>query len=84
MYFACVLSHFSHVQLFETLWTVACHAPLSIGFSKQEYWSGLACPPPGDLPDPEIEPTSPVAPALQADSLLLSHWGSQTWYSILF
>ena len=40
-------------------------APLSLGFSKQEYWSGLPCPPPGDLPDPGIEPTSP---ALQADS----------------
>ena len=67
MYFACVLSHFSHVQLFETLWTVACHAPLSIGFSKQEYWSGLACPPPGDLPDPGIEPTSLMSPALAGE-----------------
>jgi len=47
-----------------------------MGFSSQEYWSGLPCPPPGDLPDPRIEPTSPVAPALQADSLLLSHQGS--------
>ena len=84
MYFACVPSHFSHAQLFDTPWTVARHAPLSIGFSKQEYWSVLTFLPPGDLPDLEIEPTSPVAPALQADSLLLSHWGSQTWYSILF
>ena len=46
----CVLSHFSHVQLSETLWTVAWQAPLSIGFSRQEYWSGSPCPPPGDLP----------------------------------
>ena len=59
-----VLSRFSHVQLFVTLWTVAHWAPLSMGFSRQEYWSGLPCPPPGDLPDPEIEPTSLTSPAL--------------------
>ena len=51
-----MLSHFSHVQLFVTLWTTAQQAPLSMGFSRQEYWSGLPCPPPGDLPDPGIEP----------------------------
>ena len=51
-------------------------APLSMGFSRLEYWSGLPCPPPGDLPDPGIEPMSSVFPALQADSLLLSQWGS--------
>ena len=51
---------------FATLWTVACQAPLSMGFSRQEYWSGLPSPPPGDLPNPVIEPTSPT---LQADSL---------------
>ena len=54
---------------------VACQAPLLMGFSRKEYWSGLPCPSPGDLPDPGTEPVSPVAPALQADSLLLSHWG---------
>ena len=54
-----VLSRFSPIQLFATQWTVACQAPLSTGFSKQEYWSGLPCPPPGDLPDPGIEPMSP-------------------------
>ena len=43
-----------------TLWTVACQAPLSMGFYRPEYWSGLQCPPPGDLPDPGIEPTSPA------------------------
>ena len=48
-----VLSCFSHVQLFVTLWTVARQAPLSMGFSRQEHWSGLPFPPPGDLPDPE-------------------------------
>ena len=54
----------SHVRLFATPWTVACLAPLSMGFSRQEYWSGLPCPPPGDLPDPGIESTSPGFPAL--------------------
>ena len=43
-----------------TTWTVACQAPLSVGFSRQEYWSGLPFPPLGDLPDPGIEPTSPA------------------------
>ena len=46
------------------LWTIARQAPLSMGFSRQEYWSGLLCPPPGDLPDPGIEPTSLTSPAL--------------------
>ena len=60
----CVQSHFSHVQLCATLWTVACQAPLSMGFSRQEYWSGLPCPPPGDPPNPETEPASLMSPAL--------------------
>ena len=80
-----MLSHFSPVQLFVTLWTVALQAPLSVGFSSQEYWSGLPCPPPGDLPNPGIKPSSL---ALKADSLLseppgkifhscsLLNWGS--------
>ena len=59
-----VLSHFSHVQLFVTLWTIAHQAPLSMGFSRQEYWSGLPCPSPGDLPNPEIEHLSLMSPAL--------------------
>ena len=67
----CVLSC---VQLSAAPWTVAHQAPLSVEFSKQEYWSGLLFPSPGDLPDPGIKPT---APAIQADSLLLSHQGSQ-------
>ena len=58
--FVCVLSHFSRVQLFANLWPVAHQAPLSMGFSRQEYWSGLPCLPPGDLPDPG----SPTSPAL--------------------
>ena len=62
----CVLSC---VQLFATLWTVACQASLSMGFSSQEYWSGLPFHPPGDLPDPRIKLTSPVSSTLQVDSL---------------
>ena len=54
----CVLSHFSHVLLFVTLWIVTHQAPLSRGFSRQEYWSGLPSPSPGDLPDQGIESTS--------------------------
>ena len=68
-----VLSYFRHVQLFVTPWTVAHQAPLSVRFSRQEYWSVLPCPPPGDLPNPGMEPESPVSPELQVDSLLLSH-----------
>ena len=55
----------SHVCLFGTLWTVACQALLSMGFSLQEYWGKLLFPPPGDLPDPEIEPASLASPALE-------------------
>ena len=72
----CMLSRFSRVQLFATPWTVAHQAPLSMRFSRKEYWSGWPLPPPGSLPNPEIEPMSPASPALQADSLLLSHLGS--------
>ena len=61
-----VLSCFSRVQLFATPWTVAHQAPLSMGFPRQEYWSGLPFPSPEDLPDPGIKLTSP---ALQADPL---------------
>ena len=61
-----MLSRFSSVQLCATPWIVAHQAPLSMGFSRQEYWSGLPCPPPRDLPNPGTEPRSP---ALQADSL---------------
>ena len=56
----------SRVRLFATPWTVAHQAPQSMGFSRQEYWSGLPFPSPGDLPDPGIEPRSP---ALQVDAL---------------
>ena len=59
-----------------TPWTLAHQAPLSMGFLRQEYWDGVPFPPPGDLPNPRTEPTSPASSALQADSLPLSHWGS--------
>ena len=59
-----MLSCFTHVQLFVTLWTVAWQAPLSMGFSRQEYWSGLPCLPLGDLPDPGTESASLTSPAL--------------------
>ena len=67
-----MLNHFSHVQFFVTPWTVASQALLSIGFSRQEYWSGLLCPPPGDPPDPGIEPMSLRSPALAHGSLPLA------------
>ena len=62
-----------------TLWTVACQAPLSLGCSRQEYWSGLPCSPPGDPPNLGIKPTSA---ALQVDSLPLSHQGSPLYAHI--
>ena len=71
-----MFSCFSRLQLFATLWAVACQAPLAMGFSRQEYWSGLPCPPLGDLLDLRIEPMSPASSASQADSLLLSPWGN--------
>ena len=60
----CMLSCFSCVQLFSTLWSVACQVPLSMGFSRQEHWSGLPCPPLGDLLDPGTEPVSLLSPTL--------------------
>ena len=78
----CMLRCFICVQLFMTPRTVACQTPLSMGFSWEEYWSGLPCPPPGDLPCLGIET---VSPASQADSLQLSHWGSpKLWGSRIF
>ena len=69
----CVFSRFESCPTLCGPWTVAHQAPPSMGFSRQEYWSGLPCPPPGDLPDSGIKPTSP---ALQVNSLLPSHQGS--------
>ena len=61
-----MLSYFSHVQLFVMLWTRACQAPLSMGFSRQEHWSELPCLPPGDLPNPGVKPVFLKSPALAA------------------
>ena len=66
----------SHVILLMILWTIIHQAPLSMGFSRQEYWRRLLFSPPGDVPDSGIKSTSTVSPALQADSLPLSHCGS--------
>ena len=67
-----MLSQFSHVQLFATPWSI-----VSKLFSPwQEYWSGLPCPSPEDLPNPGVKHISPVVPALHVDSLPLSHWGA--------
>ena len=74
---ACVLSLFSRVQLCVTPWTIAHQAPLSMGFSRQEYWSSLPFPYSGRLPNPGIKHGSP---ALQVDSLLLSHLGSPLFW----
>ena len=60
----CMLSHFSCIWPFATSWTITHQALLSMGFSRQEYWSGLPFSPPGNLPNPGIQPLSPVAPAL--------------------
>ena len=68
----------TQLGLLETLWTVAHQAPLSLGLSRQEYWSGLPLPPPGDLPNPGIKPASPVSSALQAVSLLTRNKNSRT------
>ena len=69
----CCAQSLCFFQLFVTPWTVAHQASLSMGFPRQEYWSGFLFPSPVDLPDPGIKPTSP---AWQVDSLPLSHQGS--------
>ena len=75
----CVPSHLSHVLLFATPWTVAHQAPLSMGFFRQEYWSGLPCPPPGELPNPGIQRASLMSPEL-ADGFFTT---STTWEASL-
>ena len=71
-------SPYSCVRLFVTPWTVACQSALSMGFSRQEYWNGWPCPPPGDLPHPGIESGSP---SLWADALLSEPPGKSQFYS---
>ena len=74
-----MLSHSSCVQLFATPWTIAHQAPLSMGFFRQGYWSGLPCPPPGDLPDSGIKPTSLKSSPLAARFFTTS----TTWEALL-
>ena len=76
--YARMLSCFSHVQLFVTLWSVAQQAPLSMGFSRQECWGGLPFPPLGHLYNPEIEPVSLTCPALAGGFFIIS----VTWEAI--
>ena len=76
----CMLSCFSCVQLFAILWTIAPRAPLSMGFSRQESWSGWPCPPPGDLTDLGIKPASLRHPALVG----MFFTTSTTWEAPLF
>ena len=86
-----MLSYFSCIPLFATPWTVAQQAPLSMGFPRQEYWSGLPFLSLGDLPDPGIKPVSAVSPALQPDSLstepsgkVISRWDDLRGLSLSF
>ena len=72
----CAVFSCSVVQLFVTPWTATSQAPLSMGFSRQDYWNGLSCPPPGDLPNPGIEPRSL---RLQVDSLPSEPPGKSLW-----
>ena len=78
---ACMLGCISHVCPFATLWTIAHQAPVSLGLSRQEYWSGLPCPPPGDPPNPGVKP---VSAALQADSLPTEPHGKPRRHSTLY
>ena len=73
-----MLSRFRCVQLSATLWAIARQAPLSMGFSRQEYWSGLLCLSPGELPEPGVEPVSLMSPALVGSVFTTS----TTWESL--
>ena len=77
------MKSFSGFRLFVTEWTVACQASLSMGFFRQEYWSGLPFSPLGNLSNPGIKPVSPVSPALQTDSLPTELLGNPLFYYII-
>ena len=79
----CVLSCFSRVSFCVILWTVDRQSPLSTGFSRQEYWNGLPCPYPGDLPDSGIKPMSLVSPALAGRFFTLAQLGKPLICSLL-
>ena len=68
---------------FAILWTVACQAPLSLGFSRQEYWCELLCPPSGNLPNPGIEPTSLTSPALTGFFITSATWEALVTFCII-
>ena len=84
MLHSCMLSCFSHVQLFANPWTVACQAPLSMGFCRQEYWSRQPCPSPGDLPNPRTESVSLIRSQNNNSlkrvcfSLMSESWGQES------
>ena len=79
----CVVSHFSCIRLFATLWTIVLQVSLSMRFSRQEYWSGLPCPPPGDPPNPGIKPVSLMSPALAGRFFTTSTaWEAQHSWSV--
>ena len=78
-----VLSRCSHVRLFMTPCTIAHQVPLSMGFSRQEHWSGLPFPSPRNLPDPGIEPTSLMSPALSGEFFLLLSQLRKPWLSLV-
>ena len=77
-----MLSCLSSIRLSATVWAVGGQAPLSMGFSRQEYWSGFPFPSPWDLLDPRIETMSPESPVSQANSLPLSHRGNPEFIQI--
>ena len=68
---------FNHIRHFVSPWTVACQTPLSLGFSRQVYWSGLPFPPPVNLPDPGIKRVSPAVPALAGELFATATWEAQ-------
>ena len=76
---ACMLSRFSRVQLSASLGTLACQAPLTMGFSRHECWSGLPCLSPGDLPNPGIEPEDLLSPALAGRFFTISATWEALW-----
>ena len=79
-----MLSHCSHVWLFATVWIIAPHAPLSMGFSRQEYWSGLPCPPPGDLPDQGVKLASLCLLNWKVGSLSLAPLGKPNRWGMVY
>ena len=79
-----VLSYFIRVRLCVTPWTVARQAPLSVGFSRPEYWSGLPCPPLGDLPNSGIEPVSLMSPAVSGGFFTTSATWETRIYILFF